>query len=202
MKHLPLTPRYAKAICTIRQLFDIWSLPAVLQETDIIFQKATGEKAWRPPNPYRVVHFCRFMKKITRASFTINASFNEAFSKKIIVPHGTDGPELDKPVHYFGNGRYNTPFSDFPRHLSKEEFRYPAKALSRFCSYRSVKQWKQVYDQLTECALSTTSLQVLEKPGRVLKIREHTFRVIEAAHLIHIRLGKIPISVTNDLIET
>jgi len=194
MQHLPLTPPAALAISAIRQYFDIWSLPQALQQTSIIFKKAAGKKAWRPANPYYAVHCCRHLQRLSKAAFVLGDHNHEAFVNAILVKPADNMPDLSQPLQQFtGKGRQDDAFSNFPRQLSAIEYGCPTDALRSYCSYRSKKNWKQFYRLLAECSLSTLSLQEYEKAGKLFGIRSQVFKLIEACHLLHVRLRAVQI---------
>ncbi len=197
MKHLPLTHPQALAISSIREFFDIWSLHSVLQIADTIFRKAASDKAWRPPNPYNAVHCCRQLRRLSKAAYALSNSFNETLAKKMIVNPGEHGPDISLSEKYKGNWRYATAFSDMPRQLSAAEYRYPAKALSNYCNYRSKLYWKRFYKELAQCALSSTSIIDMQPAGKLFPLRLHVFKLIEACHLIYVRLGKMALSISD-----
>ncbi|RYD81433.1 MAG: hypothetical protein EOP53_06395 [Sphingobacteriales bacterium] len=195
MKHLPLTHPQSLAISRIREFFDIWSLPAVLKEADIIFTIAASEEYWRPANPYNALHCCRQLHRLGKAAAMLSKEFNQPFTDCIIAKPGEDGPRLDKEHHFKSNGRYATVFTEIPRHLTADEYRYPIKAVNAYCRLRRKKEWKQFYELLAQCALSTSSLQTYEKPGQLFPLRAQVFKLIEACHLIHVRLGDVGVSI-------
>lgn len=197
MKHLLLSPAQAKAIIRIQQFFDIWSLPMALKEADIIFKKAAGTKAWRPPDPYRAVEFCRQLQQLTKAAFVLSKGGSEELALLLIVKPGNDARQPEQPQHYLGPGQTDTAFNNFPRLLSRQEYRYPARALAAFVSCRSKKRWKQFYKQLAACALSSSSLPEYETPGKLFTLHRMVGKLIEAGHLVQVRVGHTKLQVSS-----
>jgi hypothetical protein len=196
MKHLSLSPAHAKAIIRIQQFFESWSLPLALKEVDIIFKKAAGTKAWRPADPYRAVEFCRQLQQLTKAAFILSTGGNEELALLMIVKPGSDARQPEEPQHYLGQGQTDTAFNNFPRLLSRQEYRYPVRALAACCSYRSKKRWKQFYQQLAACALSSNSLAGYETPGKLFTLHRLVGKLVEACHLLQVRLGHTKLHVT------
>jgi hypothetical protein len=104
-------------------------------------------------------------------------------------------------MHYTGSGHPGTAFSDFPRQLALDEYQYPALALSRYCRSRSKKQWKLFYRHLAQCALSSISILDYEKPGKLFSLRPQVFKLVEACHLVYVRLEKTPACLQDNVVE-
>ena len=194
MKSVTLPPTHLTAISHIRRFYQTWSFPSAVRHTERLFQKALSGKAWRPANPWDAVQLCHQLKKLSKAAFLISGTVSPAFSEVITVGHTGDAPDVSATQHYQGNLHQSTPFACFPRQLRADEFRFPSRALGRYCRCRSKKQWKRFYRELARCTLSSSSLQEYNNAGRLLRLRLQVFKLLEATHLIYVRMGKIPIA--------
>lgn len=201
MKHISFTLPQSKAITRIRHFFDLWSLPAAIDEINTIFRKAASDKAWRPPNPYNAMQQCEQLWKLSKAAYALVKNYNDDLANKIIAKPGANGPDLALEENYKSKGRWATAFSDFPRHLTAKEYRYPVKALNNFCGYSTKFYWKQFYKKLAQCALSSTSLTDYEKAAKLMQAKEQVFKLVEGCHLINVRVGKMRIVVGEEVMN-
>ncbi len=195
MKHLSVPQSHSLAIAQIQEFFDAWSLHTALKKTDMLFNKAMSNKAWRLPNPYDAVQYCRRLQQLSKAAYLLSGSFAEAYAQSIIAEH-TDGvPDLLKQENFSGCSRKEDAFSNFPRQLGKDEYCYPSRAIGRYCRFRTKKGWKKFFRRLLLCALSGSSLLEYKDAGQLFALRRQVHKLVEACHLIHVRLGNVQVVV-------
>ena len=195
MQQLSVPYNHHLAISYIREFFSTRSLPAALKTTDALFNKAAGHKALRQAKQYNAMQLCRQLHKLSKAAHLLSSFFAEAYAQKITVSHLDGWPAVLRQTDYSSTSHRIAAFSDFPRQLGKDEYCYPSRAIGRYCRFRTKKGWKKFYRRLLRCALSTDCLLQYEKPGRLFALRRQVHKLVEACHLIHVRLGNVQVVV-------
>jgi len=75
----------------------------------------------------------------------------------------------------------------FPRSLSAKEYQNPYKALQKFTSGVSKKEWKETLHSLLSYAIGANSLSELGVNLELVSISEHLQKMLEACHLVYVR---------------
>lgn len=77
----------------------------------------------------------------------------------------------------------------FPRHLSRKEFTNPCKALQRMFEFKPLYKWRKIIDELLAAAISNCDAKSCVEEGEdIYKVFECMFKLLEATHLIYVRL--------------
>ena len=78
----------------------------------------------------------------------------------------------------------NDAWDYFPRSLTAKQYGNPSKAIRQCCSYMQEADWQQLLRDITECALSNTTLYELLPSCNILRVRRYLLRLLEANYLI------------------
>jgi hypothetical protein len=179
-----MTPSYQ----TIHSFFDAYGLVharSILQE---LIKKADSEKSWNRTACCDVLFFTEKLTELIEAIYHIVNTYDQ--QEEAIIEEQTKEEiwQLTNYDTYCGSHRNHTPWDFFPRHLSKKEFVDPYKALEKFTSFRNIDQWKQTIKHLAYYALSSTSINEFDDDKSILRTYIHLNKLIEATHLIEIRM--------------
>jgi hypothetical protein len=173
---------------TIHSFFDAYGLVharSILQE---LIKKADSEKTWNRTACCDVLFFTEKLTELIEAVFQVVNTYDQQEEAIIEEQTKEDSWQLTNYNSYCGSHRNNTPWDFFPRHLSKKEFLDPYKALEKFTSFRNIDQWKQTIKHLAYYSLSSTSINEFDDDKSILRTYIHLNKLIEATHLINIRL--------------
>lgn len=173
----------------LQDFFDCYQLSQALTETEKITRAAVKPKAWRTKRPYRPVLFMEQFSQLVHAAFCIMTNYSEREASIIKAP--ADGePDLRQTQNYFSLYRNCSAWSNMPRHLTAAQYHDPYIVLRKFTSYAAEPEWKQVCKDFAEYALTNGRMDE-EYPGyKLLPIRLHMLRLLEACHLILVRSAR------------
>ncbi|HMK20564.1 MAG TPA: hypothetical protein VK492_20325 [Chitinophagaceae bacterium] len=173
---------------TIHSFFDSYGLVHARSILTEIIKKADSEKTWNRSASCDVLFFSERINELIEAVYQIGNTVHQ--HPEIILDKDTEDDIwlLTDYDNYCGFHRNDTPWDFFPRHLTKKEFLDPYKALEKFTRFRNRDQWKEVIRDLAYHALSDVSLNEFDDSKSALLTYIHLNKLIEAAHLIDIRI--------------
>jgi hypothetical protein len=172
---------------SIHDFFDCYHLEAAIKEAEKMIKQAARHKAWRTKNPYRPVFFTGKLQELVTAAFTITEHHAQR-EACIIEPVNEEGlPDLEQKQHFVSRYRSCTTWSNIPRHLTAAQYHDPYIAIKKFTSYATAIEWKQIGHDLAEYALTNYPIDEEYPAHRLLTIRLHILRLIEACHLLAVR---------------
>jgi len=165
-----------------------WSaLPA--QRTNIrqIIAASIKERHWSKGHPRILIHAGERLEKLIEAAYLIQREDDKVEDNPSIINPDEIRKDVVNPELYCGWAAMFFPWDYFPRHLTKEEYINPYKALRKFFKYRSLPEWKGLIKELMGCALSPQSVYELGAYFNVVKVSTMLQKLVEAAHLIEVR---------------
>jgi hypothetical protein len=164
----------------IADLFDFADASDFRKDLREMFRAAYGEHYWKKGSPGRLLFVLEQVEAGINAAYLINKKHKESHQR--ITKEDAFNPQL-----FCGQHVNLMKWDFFPRMLSFKEFADPYKAISKFFSYCSLKEWKEILKELCEFALSKGSIQeTIEYPDS-LTLYEHLIKLIEALHFIDVR---------------
>jgi hypothetical protein len=177
---------------TIHSFFDCYGLVNARSILKQLIKTADAGKTWRHSSPCSILYFAEKINELIEAVYTIINTSDQL--PEIILDRDIDDScwSLTDYDNYCGWHRNDTPWDFFPRHLSKKEFLDPYKALEKFTRYRNIDQWKEIIKDLEYHALSDISLNEFDDSKSILRIYIHLNKLIEATHLIKVRIQPEP----------
>lgn len=152
-----------------------------------IIKAAASQKVYKGNCPANVLHYMQKLQQLIEAAFTIIKQNDVRQGVRIKIIDTNKLWSLTNYETYCGYHIHSTPWHFFPRHLSQKEFLDPCMVLQKFTNKRPLKQWKQILKQITEQALSPQAINEMNETINILSIWLHLHKLIEAAHLIHVR---------------
>ena len=176
------------AYISIHEFFSGFGLCGAIDYMESILHDAAIEKVWSKAAPYESIYFIDHMQQLCSAAFVI---FNNRAQKNpaMVRPSGTDDtemPEMKFPGHKYSIAHL---WNNFPRNLTLRQYYNPYKAIKKFCSYLKESQWKKVLEECVEYALGSYSIQEALPSYDILIIRLRLLQLIEACHLIDVRIN-------------
>lgn len=159
-----------------------------------MLRAAYSEDYWRISDPGSLLFFQRNMRGLIKATYLfVSKEKNKTIIKKtaILKKEAVNGT-ID-PVTYFGRNQGGDMWAFFPRYLSKKEFIDPYDAIKKFFEFKSLDEWLRGFNEIISYALSPygneSALEI-----DYLEINKLLQKLIEATHLILIRVSKSEIS--------
>ncbi len=154
-----------------------------------MLETAYSEDYWRKSEPAALLYFQGQMEKLMRATHTILIRKDESIRRKILLADKGSVNQIPDPATYFGNHQGDSMWHFFPRNLSKKEFIDPFLVFERFFRFMSLKEWVNNFNDVVLYAFSSNGNEsALELD--YLKINQLLQKLVEAAHLIQVRLNK------------
>jgi len=165
-----------------------WSaLPAQRTHIRQITAASIKDGHWSKGHPRTLIHVGERLEKLIEALYLIQREDDKVTSNPSIVNPDEVKKDVVNPELYCGWSEMFFPWDYFPRHLTREEYINPYKALRKFFKYKSLPEWKGLIKELMDCALSPHSVYDLGSYFNVLKISSMLQKIVEAAHLIEVR---------------
>lgn len=177
----------------IQEFFDSITLPKALAYLNSTIKSAEAMEIWKMSSPNDLLNFFESMKGLLESVFRIVD--NRKILEEVVLRKKNKTPSLNDCSLYCANYDGLTAWDYFPRSLSKKEFRDPYKVLSRFTEERAIKEWEDIMDYLLNGALGKSSLTEAGVHLEVFTISEQLNKIIEACHLIYVRITFITTNV-------
>ncbi|HLA57321.1 MAG TPA: hypothetical protein VK622_01100 [Puia sp.] len=175
-----------------RVIEDFFSYAALDRHRKYIFsmlKAAYCEDYWRKSDPGSLLFFQEQMEKLMKATYLLTAKKNKTVKKKEAkLKNEVLGMVID-PATYVGRLNGDAMWECFPRVLSRKEFINPYLAIEKFFTYKNLNEWLAHFKELIYYALSPygneSALDI-----DYLKANNLLQKLIEASHLIHVRVNK------------
>ncbi len=185
----------------IHRFFEVYSLSDALQYIESGLLAATTNKVWKRKTPGELLFFIENLDALCKVVFTIDGSYAKPLEVKIDV--AADGiPELLATQQYLGSNYHSNAWNNFPRSLTAVQYHNPYKAIAKFCNYLPYREWRKFIKEMLEYALSNDTIEEGSPGYDILKIRLRLLQMVEAAHLIGVRMCKKELSITGNSNQT
>ena len=158
----------------IHRFFDVYHLPAAIGLMESILEASTLPKVWQLEQPADGLCFIQHVKQLIAASYAVH---NKYPANKVAIK---------RTAACLMPGISHT-WETFPRSLTAKQYAKPYYAISECCSYMPEVEWKQLLHDITECALSNTTLYEMQPECNILRVRRYLLRLLEACYLVHIQ---------------
>ncbi len=169
----------------INNFFESFTLPFARDYLLSALKAAESKRIWNKAAPTDLLYFFESMEALLPAVYSIVKKGDE--SKKVILPKSPNTCDLTQYHLYCGRYDQLKPWDYFPRSLSAKEYQNPYKALQKFTSGASKKEWKDTLHYLLSYALGANSLSELGVNLELVRISEELQKMLEACHLIYVR---------------
>lgn len=173
---------------SVSSFFAIYGMPQSLILLDKLLHYAVTGETWPGKFPANAVSFADSLSQLANCAFEIVSEPAGCTDASLHIK--TAGPlwQLTQYETYCGRHPASTPWHFFPRSLTQKEFCNPCKALRKFTRSFSQENWGYVLKDILLAALSPQRIQDLNDEYNILLIRQHLHKLIEACHLISIRI--------------
>lgn len=175
------------AYLTIHDFFDCFALETIISSTDTIIRWAAGHSIWKKEQPGDALFYLEKLEGLCSATFVIHERFSIRKEVMIDAVEG-DVPDLFDTTSYCSTAFKSNHWNQIPRHLNPRQFFNPYKAINKFCHYMAEPEWTKTLQTLTMYALNTDSVLDLFPPYNIIVMRLRLLQMIEACHLIHVRM--------------
>lgn len=172
------------AVNGIHRFFDVYRLPIAIAYIEGILEAATLPKVWRHDVPANLVCFMENMEQLFTAAYILH---NNHAVNNVAMTGADEAGVPGITARTSVNGHRNDAWEYFPRSLTLSQYSNPYEAISQCCSYMQEAGWKQLLQDITECALSNTTLYEMLPHCNILRVRRYLLRLLEACHLIGLR---------------
>jgi hypothetical protein len=174
----------------IDDFFSFASLNQHRKYISSMLKAAYSEDYWRKSDPGALLFFEQKMVDLIKAAYLfVSREKNKKVRRKTaVVEKGAVNQQID-PATYFGRHQGDAMWVFFPRYLSRKEFINPYFAIEKFFAFKSLDEWLGGLKELISYALSSYGNEsALEFD--YLKTNNLLQKLIEASHLIHVRVNK------------
>lgn len=173
---------------TIRDFFDCYGYSNAISILGRMIKTADSGKTWNGRSPSDLIYFTEKLNELIDAVYYIVHRFEYRPEVMLDKDINDDIWELKDYPAFCGWHGSSSPWDFFPRHLSKKEFLDPYRALEKFTKYSNHLRWKDVIKDILYHALSQIYLDEFDNGKRILRTYIHLHKLIEATHLIEVRI--------------
>lgn len=171
---------------SIHDFFDGYHLGSAIKETEKIIKAAASYKAWLTNEPYRPIYFMEQFYGLIQAAYMVTKNYS-ARTACVLKEPVNGHPNLLLTQNYVSIYQSCTPWNNIPRHLTAAQYHDPYIAIEKFTKYATEIEWKEACKDLSEYALTNDSIDEEYPCYKLLPIRLHILRLIEACHLLEVR---------------
>lgn len=173
----------------LHRFFDVYGLSDALQYIESGLLAATTHKVWKRKAPGELLFFKENLEALCKAVFIINGSYANPLNVSI-DKHADGIPDISATQHFINSHYHSNAWDNFPRSITAAQYHDPYKALTKFCNYMPVSEWAKFIKEMLEYALSNDAIEEGSPGYHILKIRLRLLQMVEAAHLINVRVQK------------
>ena len=169
----------------IHEFFESFTLPFARDYLLSAIRAAESSRIWNKGAPTNLLYFFESLEALLPAVYGIVKSGHK--TKSVLLPGSANTTDISQYHLYCGVYDQHKPWDYFPRSLSAKEYRDPYKALQKFTSRASKKEWKENIRFLLSYALGVSSLSESGVNLELFTIAELLLKMLEACHLIYVR---------------
>jgi hypothetical protein len=175
-------PKYYQSIHTF---FDSFTLPFARSYVLSSIKAAEGPDIWKKHAPTDLLFFFESLDEIIDSVYSIVKLDNK--TGRLILNKKNGSIDLNDSRLFCGIYDQHGPWDYFPRSLSAKEYIDPNKALQKFTSWTTKKEWKVNLRYILSYALGANSLSELGVNLELVRISELLQKMLDACHLIDVR---------------
>jgi hypothetical protein len=156
---------------------------------DSVLIAASSGKIWKKRSPSDLLFFMENLDLLFEAAFIIY--YDRSEREGVILDLPEDGvPDLSANAQFSDSKFFSNEWNNFPRNLTSNQYHNPYKGIKKFCKYMAEPEWKKALKNCTEYALGPDSILETFPSYNLLVLRRRLLQLIEACHLIEIRINK------------
>ena len=175
----------------IDSYFDSYDYTFAIARLSSCLKACSQKKIWSERKnkcPSDLILFIEKTEGLIKCVFNILRE--KKFDTDAIIASYSDKLILD---YCYANVHYPDEYSCwmyFPRHLSLKEFLNPYKAFQKIAMFGSKEEWIGILNGILHRALSPFGWEEYGESSDMLRIYLLLHKLLEASHLVHIRLKK------------
>lgn len=167
----------------IQRFFDAFSLPFARSYLLSSIKASESSSIWKKKAPADLIYFYDCLKELISAVFDLLEK--EGKIDNVIIKSKQDS--FTNSSFYCASFEQDRAWDYFPRSLTRKEYLNPYKALEKFSSCGTKKEWKETIHYLLTYALGANSLSELGVNLELVRISELLQKMLEACHLTCVR---------------
>lgn len=177
------------AYSALHRFFDVYGLNDAVEYIESGLLAATVKNVWKRKAPGELLFFTENLQALCKAIFAMEGSYAKPLESKIDL-QADDMPDISATQHFINSHYHSNAWTNFPRSITTAQYHDPYKAIAKFCNYMPYREWKQFIKEMLEYALSNDTIEEGSPGYHILKIRLRLLQMVEAVHLIDVRMGK------------
>lgn len=152
------------------------------------WMEAVNEQAaWNNGSPDNLLFYYEKIGQLIEAAWLINQADNTERLANLAVESEEKEINLMDPALYCGAKKFDSPWDQFPRSLSRKEFIRPYKVFRKFFKFLPLDEWKEELNATLHIALSNESMEDTGGTIDLMGIKKHLDKLVDACHLISVR---------------
>ena len=173
----------------IEDFFSFASLKMHRKYISSMLKASYSEDYWKKSDPGSLLFFQERIEELMRATYLLTGKKNKTIQKKEARLKNEVPEAAIDPVVYVGWPKWDAMWEFFPRSLSKKEFINPYIAFEKFFDFKNLNEWLTHFKELINYALSPYGKESALDID-YLQTNNLLQKLIEASHLIHVRVNK------------
>lgn len=180
------TRQFNEAAASVHAVFEAYSLSDISKELEDIIKAATKNTVYKKHVPADVLYLMDNVIELCNIAFILSPIEHtngvlENTDKIFDLSHSKD---------FIGHLKGHNAWNCFPRNLTIAQYNNPYKAIKKFCRFKTEVEWCQILKDITAYALGKGEIQDEYSVLEILIIRKRLLQLIEACHLLDIRLNQ------------
>ncbi|MGG9964322.1 hypothetical protein [Ferruginibacter sp. SUN106] len=176
------------ACSTIHDFFDCYGLPDATWYWETIIKAAGNKKPWDKEAPYHLLLFMEKLQELCTAAVTISKDYTIHAAVVVKQPEKQPAPGILRQSDFVNSLQHGNGWSCFPRSLTIKQYQDPCKVIEKFAARMPVALCTKIIGDIQAYALSRNAIDGEYTSGQLLKIRLCLLQLIEACHLIEVRI--------------
>jgi len=176
---------------SLYHFFDVFPLPYALKRVEQLIYTACSKHYWRNGSPADGLFFMEHLQELCHT--VIQLYHHTVPGLAAVDLPGTGMPDILQHTAYVYPKYMLSPWECMPRHLTARQYHEPCRALAKFVQLMPETKWQATLKELLEFALSNDSIEGCMELSVVLTVRKRLLQVIEACHLILVRVTGAPV---------
>lgn len=175
------------AYSSIHDFFDCYGLEDAVRTWESIILAAGSKRPWSREVPHHLLLFIEKLEELCKAAVTISNGGIHA-TAMVNKPGKVLLPNIHRQPDFVNSQRHSNAWNCFPRSLTEKQYMDPHRAIKKFAGFMPETSCKKILKNVQEYALSGSTIDGVYNSGYMFKIRLRLLQLIEACHLIEVRV--------------
>ncbi|GAB2831018.1 hypothetical protein [Ferruginibacter profundus] len=176
------------ACSTIHDFFDCYVLEDATWYWETIIKAAASTKPWKKEAPYHLLLFMEKLQELCTAAIAISKEYTIQEAAIIMQAEKEYIPGIGRYNDFVNSGQGNNSWNCFPRNLTAKQYKDPCKVIEKFAARMPAARCTKIINDIQAYALSRNAIDGEYTSGQLLTIRLRLLQLIEACHLIEVRI--------------